>query len=420
MLTLAAEPAQSLSLADARARALKSHPKISVADLRALAARQTVREAKAAYLPYVSANAAAVGAADDNTRIASSGLSVSSVQDRASVGASVVQLITDFGRTANLSKSAELRAQAESRNVQATRAQILLEVDSVYYGALQAQALLRVGEQTVKTRELLRDQVRALATNQLRSDLDVSFAEVSLEEARLLVTRWQNDLEASFAALSAVLGSREAERFILMETNAPAPRATESTVLVLAALRDRPELQRLRLERDAAFRFAKAEKGLVYPTLSVQGAAGINPAHDPLLNRDYAAAGIVLNVPLFAGGLYSARRQESQLRAEALEGAVRDEENNVIRDVRVACLNLANARERMTITQRLLEQAGQSLKLATARFQAGSSSMVELSQAELNQISAAIGETSARYEYFLRGSILDFQVGALDKAPSAP
>src|SRR5262245_31591090 len=101
----AAETARSLTLKEAREQALKQHPKITVAELKALAARQSVREARAGYLPSLSLNAGAVGAAHDNTRIVGTGLTVSSVFDRASVGASLTQLVTDFGRTANLRES---------------------------------------------------------------------------------------------------------------------------------------------------------------------------------------------------------------------------------------------------------------------------------------------------------------------------
>ena len=43
----------------------------------------------------------------------------------------------------------------------ATRAQIILQVDAAYLGVLQAEAVLRVARETVKSRQLLRDQVTA-------------------------------------------------------------------------------------------------------------------------------------------------------------------------------------------------------------------------------------------------------------------
>src|SRR6185295_16305015 len=128
--------------------------------------------------------------------------------DRNAEGLIFSQLITDFGRTANLTASSRLRALAEEENVQATRAQVALQVSGAYFGALQAQALEQVGKQTLATRELLLKQVSVLASNQIKSDLDVSFAQVSVEEARLLLLRAQNDLKSANSVLATLLDER--------------------------------------------------------------------------------------------------------------------------------------------------------------------------------------------------------------------
>ena len=59
----------------------------------------------------------------------------------------VSQLITDFGRTANLTQSARLRERAQQQNALATREDILVQMDTAYFRALAAQALLRVAQE---------------------------------------------------------------------------------------------------------------------------------------------------------------------------------------------------------------------------------------------------------------------------------
>jgi outer membrane protein len=118
-------------------------------------------------------------------------------------------------------------------------------------------------------------------------------------------------------------------------------------------------------------------------------------------------------MPIYAGGLYAARQQEAELRSQAAAEALRDLENNVIRDVRIAWLNTQNAFDRLRITRRLLENAKQSYDLAQARYANGISSIVELNQAELNEISAEIAYANTQYEYLLQRSALNYQTGAL-------
>jgi outer membrane protein len=92
---------------------------------------------------------------------------------------------------------------------------------------------------------------------------------------------------------------------------------------------------------------------------------------------------------------------------------VRDQENRIARDVTVAWLNANTAFERLAVTRQLLQQAAQALELAQARYDLGLSSIVELSQAQLNQTSAEIAGASAHYDYLIRRSALDYQTGSL-------
>jgi outer membrane protein len=409
--TIHAQDVRQLTLRQAQDLAIKNHPRITQAELIALAAKQVVREARSAFFPSISADATAVDSTANNTRIAAGGLNNPLILSREAEGINISQLITDFGRTANLTASSKLQARAQEQNTLATRAEILLAVNSAYYNALQAQSILAVAKQTVATRQLTFDQVSELATNKLKSGLDVSFARVDLASGKLLLANANNDLQASFATLSNVLGERAQTNFLLVEEPVPIGAVPDDSELIQTALRDRPDLSQLRFQRDAAGRFARAEKDLSYPTISAVGSAGILPVHDPVMRDNYAAAGVNVSIPIFEGMLFSAREKEAQLRARATDETLRDAENNVIRDVRIAALNLSYAAEQMTLTAELLASANEAFDLAQARLNVGSSSIVELSQAELNQTEAQIAQAKAKYEFQTRKSILNFQLG---------
>jgi outer membrane protein len=403
-----------LTLADAQTLALRQHPQIASANYLVLAAQEIVKESRSGYLPQVNLYGTAVGANDENARILAGGLNNPSVYDRAAGGLQVNQLITDFGRTANLTASSKLQAAAENENLELTREQVLLQVDNGYYGALGAQAVLNVAQQTLQTRQVLLEQVTALATNQLRSQLDVSFARVQLQQARLLVEQAQNNADAALATLSTALGFREFHSFQLVDqavtTNAAGPDLAE---LVQTALAHRPELLQLRDQRDAALRLARALRDARFPMLEAVGVAGDAPTHDSHLPDDYAAGGIQFNLPLFAGGLYRARQHEAELRARSADELVRSLEDNVIRDVHIAWLNVNDALQELATTEELVRNAQEAFTLAQARYQNSISSIVELSQAQLNLTQAQIGEASARYGVRQQQANLAYQIGSL-------
>jgi outer membrane protein len=66
----------------------------------------------------------------------------------------------------------------------------------------------------------------------------------------------------------------------------------------------------------------------------------------------------------------------------------------------------------MDVSAALLREANLALRLSQTRYQLGLSSMVELSQAELQQTDAAIGEVDARYQYLLALASLRYETGA--------
>jgi len=410
---------QPLNLAQAHAIALQNHPQIAAAAFQAQAQQQVFLQARSGLLPQVTAFGDAVHADSDNTRLMAGGINNPSVLSRTALGAAMSQLITDFGHTTNLAASARLQASAAEQNSLATREQVLLEVDHSYFGVLQAQGIESVAHQTLDTRQLLLERVSLLAENKLKSELDVSFARVALEQARLLLQRAQADVDSSLATLSTALGYREQRSFILAdETGVPVPASADVTPLVDEALKQRPELAGLRDERDAAQRLALSLRDARLPSVSALVAAGNSPSHDVRLPANYSAGGIQVSMPLFTGGLYTARQHEAELRARAAAEALRTEEDNISRDVRVAWLNLNNARERLRTNQQLARYAATAYQLADARYRVGSSSIVELSQAQLELTSAQIDATAARYEVRTREADLNFAIGA--SAPAGP
>ncbi|HEX4342500.1 MAG TPA: TolC family protein [Verrucomicrobiae bacterium] len=404
----------ALKLADAQKIALHNHPQIAAANYRALAAEEVVKETRAGFFPSVDAYADAVGTDSEGTRITAGGLNNPSIYDREAGGLSIHQLITDFGHTANLTASTKFQAQAENQNANATREQVLLQVDVNYFGALQAEAVLHVTQQTVDTRQLLFDQVSMLASNKLRSDLDVSFARVALEQGKLLLQKTQNDANQAMTSLSTALGYRQPQRFQLIESSESVfSNTNDVSDLVETALAQRPELLSLRDQHDAASRFAKSQRDSRLPTISAIGDIGDAPIHDSHLPDNYAVGGVQISVPLFAGGLYEARQHEAELKAQADDELLRSAEDNIVRDVNLAWLNLNNSMEQFQTTQELVRNAGESYDLAEARYRIGSSSIVELSQAQLSLTSAQIANTNARYDVLIQQANLDYQTGAL-------
>jgi len=406
----------SLTLQQAESLAIKNNPQIEAARLIAMAAQQVTREARSNLWPTVTGALTGVDA-QSGSRITAGALNNPIVYERAAAGVMVSQLITDFGRTSNLISSSNYAAKAENQNAIATQQQILLAVGQAFYSALQAQAVLAVAQQTVQERKTVADQVGALYKNKLKSELDFSFANVNLAQAQLLLLDAENNQNSALATLSMVLGFPDMQNVQLVEqTSSLVAPPTDVNDLISKAFTARPELLSLQLQCEAARKFQRAERDLLFPNIRAVGTVGDTPlgnvavAPSPTsLNNTYGAVGANVEIPIFNGFLYTAKAREANLRAQATEERILEMRNLIARDVRTSWLNAKTAYQRLSVSQQLVEQAKLALSLAQSRYNLGLGSIVELSQAQLQQTQAEITYTQAGLDYRLSLDIVTYE-----------
>jgi outer membrane protein len=405
-------PARKLTLKEAESLALRNNPQITIGKLRSLEAREYVRQTRSALLPQAYLSLTAVDS-DPGGRITAGGLTNPAVYPRAAAGATVSQLITDFGRTTNLVSSSKFQEKAEDQDSAATTADITLAVDQAFYNSLETLDLVTVADQTVHARQTLVDKIQALTNAKLRSDLDLSFAKVDVSRAKLLLLESQNNFQTALAALSAILGYQDEQNFDLERpAETMQPPAPEVEPLIMQALQQRPELQSLQFQIESAQKNDAAEHDLWRPTVNALGTVGLAPVRDPAIPSWYGAVGVNVNIPVFNGFLYSSRAKAADLQTEIAKQKFADSRNNIARDVRTSWQQTNQAYERLSVTQQLSEQANLALNLAQSRYNLGLSSIVEFTQAELGKTEADIANTDAQYRYLLTRIVLAYTIAA--------
>jgi outer membrane protein len=378
-----------------------------------LAQHQVVREARSAELPTAN-GAITAEKALEASRISAGSLTASRLFTHAGAGGTFTQLITDFGRTHNLVLTRRLEEKAANASALATKEEIVLAADQAFYDALTAQAILQVAKQTVNARQATQNQVNQMAANKLKSTLDLSFANVNLSQSQLLQLDAQNNAQATMASLDAVLGLDHEVTYQLMDdstqNSAPPP---DFNPLIQTALAQRPDLRSLTFGEQSAQKFARAQWDQRLPSITAAGTVGTVPIRvdQYYTNNWWGGIGVNMSIPIFNGFLYSAEAKEAKYRAQADAERTRNLRDQIVRDVHTAWLQANTAYQRIGVTAELLKQSNLALQLAQTRYQLGLSSIVELSQAQLQQTSAAIDNTNAQYEYRLALSTLDYQVG---------
>jgi outer membrane protein len=413
-----ATTAISMTRTDAERLALKSNPRITASQLLALASGQVTRETRSGLLPQIS-GAMTAAKAEDGSRIGAGELTDSRLYTHAGTGGSLSQLITDFGHTRDLVATSKLQEKAQDQTALATKQDVLLATDQAYYRLLNAQSLLDVAKATVAARGDVRNLTSALTRSALKSDLDLNIASADLSQAQLLQLDAEDEVASSSAALAAVLAMPADTVYRAVEdpeaATPPPPSPDSSAALNTAAQAQRPDLQALRLDAAADQKFARAQQLQHLPTLSALAIGGISPVSPDgvFVPHWYAAGGVNLTLPLFTGFRIDAQAQEARLRQKAAEKQAQDLSDTIARDVRVAILNAQTAFRRIAVADQFRKQTAQAFSLAQTRYKLGLSSIVELSQAQLQSTQAAVAAVNARYDYLLSLRSLDYARGQL-------
>ncbi len=404
-----------LSLETAESIALTNQPLILAAQLRSREAGEDIRAARAGYWPTVALNATGVHVADVGTAIAAGALATSGISDRFAYGGALNQLVTDFGRTSALVSTQKFLAEAQKDLATLSRAQVRLQLRSAYYGILGAMAVQKAAEAARDDRQLLVRQASSLAQSQIRSSLDADFASVLESEAELAVVHAQAAVAQQRAALATAMGLRQPVRVVIGDVGLPTGMLPEDPEeLIASAQVHRADLSATTARQRSAAQFALAEKRLSYPSLNLLGAAGEVPYHDSTLHNNYAAVGFNLNIPIFNGGLFSARREKAKIEAEARARDVSAEELRVGEEVRDAWYRSRETYQSMAVTARLVAQTQQALRLAQHRYDSGLGSILEINQAQLSETSAEIQAADAKYAYLASRAELDFASGMMN------
>ena len=407
-------PPQTLTLAEAEAIAVKNHPRVAAAENTAAAAAKQVTEQRAAYYPSVLGEATGTQG-NDLGRIGAGELVASRLFDRFGAGLEVHQLVTDFGRTMNLVANSRLQAQAANQNTLATRYDVIMAVDRAYFEVLQDEAFVKVARDTVKARQTLENQVNQLFKAQLKSEVDEAFAQVNVSEAQLLLIRAQDSVKEAYADLGRALGvDQPAGAYQLTQPPAsPAPPA-DAQPLIAQAFQNRPELASLRLQYEAAQKFEAAERDLSRPNVTGVAVGGALPyINAPGVPDYYEGVGANLEVPIFNGHLFAARREAAYQQELAANQRVRDEQQQIEHDVHNALVAASTAYQRIPVTEQMIKEAQLGLDLAQGRYNLGLASIVEVTQAQLNLTQAQIENVTAQYDYQTAYAALQYTIGAL-------
>ncbi len=258
----------------------------------------------------------------------------------------------------------------------------------------------------------------SLRNVQMKSDLDLSIASQSVNDAQLLLLSAQNNRDDAIATLSEALGYNEPHNFTLARAAKATPPDENFDSYLEQALHNNPKLAALQAESKAARHEAEATEAENYPTLSAVGFAGDTPirTHSQHINPTYTAGGLSLSIPIFTGGKLTADADKMAYKADAADMRVEIERNRLIRDIHTTFDSAQTSYKNISVIEQMHKNAQKSLALTQTRYEIGKSSIVDLNQALLAETQSAVAASNATYDYLRRRAQLEYEAGSFSTA----
>ena len=396
--TAAPQPGNVLTLDEAIQIALENHPSIKASKERIGAQEAVVGQQMSAYYPTIAmTNFYQTGNQAGNTV----GVTPNAFETYLARTA-VNMTLYNFGKREGNVQSARDTLDATNFNYKTTVDGVVLQVKQAYFSYLGLRALVKVGEETVKSRQLLANQAQGFYEVGTRARIDVARAESNLylSEANLITA--QNAVKIAWAVLKNAMGLRDLPERPLVEDVTMSPIAYTLDQAKEIAFASRPELRSFDAQRKAQDQLIAVARRQHLPDIIFDGNyrrsnSSVAESTFPLLGAWQIQLSLL--IPIFDGFRTTNRVQETLHTYYVIKSQEELQRQQVALDVEQAYLRLMELQERIKANESALNAAKENLDLANGRYQVGVGSIIEATDAQTLYTDAQTTYIRTLYDY---------------------
>lgn len=383
---------RTLALDEALKLAQTYRSDVSAARQDVVAARAALRQTSAGSKPSVD------GSAGYSTSTANSDAKPRSNDrgDRYSADLNLRLLLYDFGKTPAQVRQARADLVGAQERLRSAQNDAAFEVRTAFFNRTKSGQLVQVAEEAVRLNRERLDQAKAYAEVGRRTQYDVTKAEVDLGNSSLDLVAARGGLADARASLNKSLGLAEDPGFAIRDE--PAMEISIRVEDFAATMRKlHPDLLNLRARELAASAAVDEAVADLYPELALSARYGWSGGVFPLIWN--WSAGVNAAASLFSGGRKTAAIDASVARLRIARANAASREQQLFLELSKAVSQLDSARERRSLTDLLVRQAGDNLALVQERYRVGRASSLELTDAQVALTQARAKAVQALADY---------------------
>jgi len=423
-----AAPAVRLTVDEAVAVAIAASPRLASLSALEAAAEAQARGARADRWPQVDLGAgytrrsevpelAIFAPTNDPAKPVERIVVFPNIQDNWRLRAGIAMPIWTWGRIGGQVDAAEQGRAAAGADLDAGRADLVLETKTAYWSLVTARESVRVLQEEMRAYDAHLADARNRERFGMAARNEVLAVQVERDRVELERLRAEAGSDIAEANLRRLLDLPPAARVEPAEPLAAAAAPPPDVeALVAEAQAGRAERKALAARAAAAQAITGAEHGSRLPQVVVSGGyTYANPNRDivpPTATwTDTWDVGVGLAWSVLDGGKRSANEARARAQADAVRQQLRELDRGIRLEVTERALELRTAAARLAVAQRSVESAAESRRVAGDRYREGVIPSSELLDAEVAHERAVLARTEALATLRLAAAGLDRAVG---------
>ncbi len=294
-----------------------------------------------------------------------------------------------------------------------TLAQIKLNTTKAFLDVLLTRETVNFIKESYNNALRNLENARKLNAAGLLSDFDYMSAQVEVEKIKPNVLQAEYTYETALNFLKALLNLSPDDSIevvgnlqeFLVSKNIPS--------LDYSVVENTFSLKKLSLQKQIADKNIMLQKWGHFPSLIAFGNYQIQTQAEDYNFNAYrwvksAAIGLSLSVPIFSGFGVKSRVEQAEIQSKQLEETI----NFTKKQLEIAITNTSNristSLSKIEAQKQNKQKARRSYEIAEVRFNEGLSPQIEISNANLNLLSAELGYAQAIYDYLIAKAELEF------------
>lgn len=307
---------------------------------------------------------------------------------------------------------AKLNNEISNENLRAVKSQTISNVTKSFLSVLLTREYRDLLQKSLDNALENLNNIKNLNAQGVVADYDLLRAEVQVENLRPQVLQAEDNYKIASDALKITIGldaSVEIEVVgnLTFDSTYQTPNTDEITQQVLMS---NPDLQKLEKQSRLTKESIGFEKSAYYPSLSFFGNYQYQTQANDFKFSDYEwvntfAMGVQLQLPIFTGFRTKSKIEQAQVTNSQVEEQKRAYTEAIQTQVKNVLFRIEQARHRVQVQTKSIEQAEKGYEIAQVRYQNGVGTQLELNDADLS-----LRQVRANYIQ----AVYDFQVAIAD------